>query len=102
MPSAAACHQVGLAPRSTSRRAAFQFAKTTASDSGAPPVKIAPVASMFAPASSSASTAATSLLLAAQCSGVSTQFGSVGCGDIRALTSAPAAASAAIVAATLG
>ena len=52
---------------------------------------------MSAPASSSASSTATSLLLAAQCSGVSA------CGPAkRALTSAPASASSATVAAPSG
>ena len=46
MPSAAPCHHVGLAPRSTRRRAASQSACATASESAAPPVKTAPPASM--------------------------------------------------------
>ena len=63
--------------------------KATASAIAVPPPITAPSVSMAAPASSSASSASMSSLLAAQCSGVSL------CGPVkRALTSAPAAASA--------
>jgi hypothetical protein len=79
-----------VAPRSTSRRAAFHWPKATALSSGVPPPMTAPGASMSAPASSSASRTSTSSLLAAQCSGVSV-WGPVN----RLLMSAPAAVSAA-------
>ena len=79
-----------------SRRAACHCANTTASDMGVPPVKTAPGASMFAPPSISASSTATSSLLAAQWSGVSGDFSGFGW-MTHALTSAPAAMSAATV-----
>src|SRR5262245_28116687 len=68
-PRAADCHTFVIAPRSSNRRAARHCANTTASDIGEPPVKTAPGASMSAPPSSSASSTATSSLLAAQCKG---------------------------------
>ena len=89
-PERGACQRLVCAPRSSSRRAAFHWPKATASAIAVPPPITAPSVSMAAPASSSASSASTSSLLAAQCNGVSP------CGPVkRALTSAPAAASAA-------
>jgi hypothetical protein len=70
-PSVAASVSVVRAPRSTSRRAASHCPNPHASASGEPPPITPPAASISAPASINASTTATSLLLAAQCSGVS-------------------------------
>src|SRR5919201_371502 len=87
-PVAAACQRFALAPRSSSRRAAFHCPKATASGSAVPPSMTEPLASRSAPASSSASRTSTSSLLAAQCSGVSPWTPAN-----LALTSAPAAMS---------
>ena len=96
-PNAAACQSVVRAPRSTNRRAAFHCPNATASASGVPPPITAPGASISAPPSRSVSSTSTSSLLAGQWSGVSV------CGPVnRALTSAPAAISAATVWAPFG
>jgi hypothetical protein len=86
-----------MAPRSTSRRAAFHCPKATASANGVAPAMTAPDASMSAPCSSSASMTSTSSLLAAQCSGVS-----VCAPPNRAFGSAPASTKTAIMAMLLG
>lgn len=65
-PSAAVCHNVGRAPRSTRRRAASHCPKATASASGVPSPITPPQASISAPWSRRASTTRTSLQLAAQ------------------------------------
>ena len=70
-PSAAACQRLVRAPRSTSRYAARHCPKATASAKGGPPSMTEPAISVSAPASINASSTSRSLLLAAQCNGVS-------------------------------
>ncbi len=91
-PMAAACHRFVRAPRSTRRQAAAHCPNPTALSSWPPTPLNAPGASMWAPASSSASRASTSSLLAAQCSGVCSFAPS-----LRAFTSAPASTRLAMV-----